>query len=233
MEMVKQHDGKASKSVATFRDLRELLADDTLDAVMISTPDHWHVPMALAAVRQGKDVCCEKPITKSVAEGRLLVEEVARHARVFRVDSEARSKPTFCKAAEVVRNGQIGRLLSIEVGVPIDNARCGLPPAAPVPDGLDYDLWLGPAPVAPYTENRVHPQQAYSRPGWMRVRDYDDGMITNWGAHLIGIVHWGADLERTGPVKVAEVEEVLSPLLQHRLVDRHPVLALEQPQHQR
>jgi predicted dehydrogenase len=158
--------------------------------------------MAIAAVRQGKDVCCEKPITKSISEGRRLVEEVAKHQRVFRVDSEARYKPTFCQAAEVVRNKRIGKLLSIEVGVPIDNSLCGMPDTVPVPRELDYNMWLGPAPLAPYTQNRVHPQKKYSRPGWMRVRDYDDGMITNWGAHLIDIAHWGADLERTGPVRV-------------------------------
>ncbi len=201
-ETVRAHAGSVSKAVAIYRDFRDLLAEDSIDAVMISTPDHWHVPMAIAAVRQGKDVCCEKPITKSISEGRRLVEEVAKHQRVFRVDSEARYKPTFCQAAEVVRNKRIGKLLSIEVGVPIDNALCGMPDTVPVPRELDYNMWLGPAPLAPYTQNRVHPQKKYSRPGWMRVRDYDDGMITNWGAHLIDIAHWGADLERTGPVRV-------------------------------
>ena len=202
VEMVKKHTGPVSKAVAAYRDFRDLLADDSIDAVMISTPDHWHVPMAIAAVRRGKDVCCEKPITKCLAEGRRLVDEVAKHGRVFRVDSEARSKPSFHQAAEIVRNGRIGKLTAMEVGVPADNALCGQPDATPVPDELDYNLWLGPAPLAAYTEQRVHPRRGYSRPGWMRVRDYDDGMITNWGAHLIDIAHWGADLERTGPVKI-------------------------------
>ncbi len=200
---VAKHYGIAKGDVKAYRDFRDVIARTDIDAVMISTPDHWHVPMAVAAVRQGKDVCCEKPITKSISEGRLLVDEVARHNRVFRVDSEARFKPTFCKAAEVVRNGRIGKLVSIEVGVPIDNASCGLPAKTPVPTELDYGLWLGPAPEAPYTVNRVHPRHGYSRPGWMRVRDYDDGMITNWGAHLIDIAHWGADLDRSGPVRIA------------------------------
>lgn len=197
-ETVRKQAGK----VATHADFRSLLDDKSIDAVMISTPDHWHVPMSIAALRKGKDVCCEKPITKSIAEGRRLVQEVEKHKRVFRVDSEARFKTSFCKAAEVVRNGRIGKLVSMEVGVPIDNAKCGLPATMPVPKELNYEMWQGPAATAPYTVNRVHPHQSYLRPGWMRVQDYDDGMITNWGAHLIDIAHWGADLERTGPVKI-------------------------------
>ena len=201
-EMVRRNGGKAAKTVKTYADFRTLLADASIDAVMISTPDHWHVPMSIAALRAGKDVCCEKPITKSIAEGRRLVREVASQKRIFRVDSEARFKTSFCKAAEVVRNGRIGKLVSMEVGVPIDNAKCGVPEMMPVPKELNYEMWLGPAATAPYTVNRVHPHQGYSRPGWMRVQDYDDGMITNWGAHLIDIAHWGADLERTGPVRI-------------------------------
>ena len=202
VKMVQEHSGSSSNQVSTYRDFRDLLAVDAIDAVMISTPDHWHVPMAIAAVRQGKDVCCEKPVTKSIDEGRRLVAEVAQHERVFRVDSEARFKVSFCKAAEVVRNGRIGSLLAMEVGVPEDNDRCGQPPEMPVPEELDYDLWLGPAAESPYTVQRVHPRRDYSRGGWMRIRDYDDGMITNWGAHLIDIAHWGSGLERTGPVRV-------------------------------
>ncbi len=201
---VNQHyDSSADKGVSRYADFRELLSRNDIDAVMISTPDHWHVPMAIAAVREGKDVCCEKPITKSIAEGRRLVDEVARHKRVFRVDSEARFKPSFCQAAEVVRNDHIGKLVSMEVGVPADNALCGQPKTTPVPDELDFNMWLGPAPLAAYTVNRVHPHHKYSRGGWMRVRDYDGGMITNWGAHLIDIAHWGANVERTGPVSVS------------------------------
>ncbi|MFP6601512.1 MAG: Gfo/Idh/MocA family oxidoreductase [Pirellulaceae bacterium] len=193
---------KQTGTVAIHADFRSLLDDKSIDAVMISTPDHWHVPMSIAALRKGKDVCCEKPITKSIAEGRRLVQEVEKHKRIFRVDSEARFKTSFCKAAEAVRNGRLGKLVSMEVGVPIDNAKCGSPATMPVPKELNYEMWQGPAATAPYTVSRVHPQQAYSRPGWMRVQDYDDGMITNWGAHLIDIAHWGANLERTGPVQI-------------------------------
>ena len=139
-EMVRQSGGAAM----SHADFRMLLDDSSIDAVMVSTPDHSHVPISIAALRKGKDVCCEKPITKSIAEGRRLVEEVASNRRVFRVDSEARFKTSFCKAAEVVRNGRIGTLVSIEVGVPTDNASCGQPETMAVPDELDYDTWLGP-----------------------------------------------------------------------------------------
>jgi predicted dehydrogenase len=169
---------------------------------MISTPDHWHVPMAGAAAKAGKDICCEKPLTRSIAEGRLLSDTVRRHKRVFRTDSEWRSLKNFHRACELVRNGRIGELHTIRVGVPCDRWK---PPAhqeMPVPKELNYDMWLGPAPLAPYTENRVHPQRSYERSGWMRIRDYCDGIITNWGTHLNDIAQWGNDTDRTGPVEV-------------------------------
>ncbi|HUT95834.1 MAG TPA: Gfo/Idh/MocA family oxidoreductase [Thermoguttaceae bacterium] len=184
-------------------DFREILARDDVDAVMISTPDHWHVPMSLAAVEAGKDVCCEKPITRTIAEGRKLADAVAKAKRVFRVDSEFRSIEVFHRACELVRNGRIGRVQTIRVGVPAgDNVDCPPCPEMPVPEELDYENWQGPAPRAPYTENRVHPPKGYGRPGWMRVLYYCDGMITNWGAHLCDVAQWGNGTDRTGPVEV-------------------------------
>ena len=184
-------------------DFREILARDDVDAVMISTPDHWHVPMSLAAVEAGKDVCCEKPITRTIAEGRKLADAVAKAKRVFRVDSEFRSIEVFHRACELVLNGRIGQVGTIRVGVPAgDNVDCPPCPEMPVPEELDYENWQGPAPRAPYTENRVHPPKGYGRPGWMRVLYYCDGMITNWGAHLCDIAQWGNGTDRTGPVEV-------------------------------
>ena len=191
------------KGCATFRDWRELLARQDIDAVMISTPDHWHVPMAMAAAKAGKDIACEKPLTRSIAEGRQLADLVAREKRVFRTDSEFRSRVLpFNRAAQWVRNGKIGRLQTITVSTPKDTA---LPaqPAMPVPAELDYEMWLGPAPEAPYTEKRVHPRHdTKGRPGWMCIRDYADGMIANWGAHLFDIAMLANDTERTGPVEI-------------------------------
>ena len=123
---------------------------------------------------------------------------------MFRTDSEFRSLPNFHRACELVRNGRIGEVRTIHVGVPPEPTG-GEPSGAepmPVAEELDYDMWLGPAPLAPYTEKRVHPHHGYGRPGWMRILDYCDGMITNWGSHLIDIAQWGNNTDRTGPVEV-------------------------------
>ncbi len=194
--------GGAGKGCAAYTDFRELLARKDIDAVMISTPDHWHVPMALEAVRAGKDVCLEKPITRTIAEGRELADAVAKHKRVFRTDSEFRSNKMFHRMCELVRNGRIGRLKVIHVGVPGTDVGCPPQPEMPVPKELDYERWQGPAPRAPYTLKRVHPRHGYGRPGWMRHLFYCDGMVTNWGTHLNDIAQWGHDTDRTGPVEV-------------------------------
>lgn len=198
----KQTSAGVFKGCATFRDFRELLARPEIDAVMISTPDHWHVPMAVAAINAGKDVACEKPLTRNIAEGRILANLVTRKGKVFRTDSEFRSNRTFHRTAEMVRNGKIGRLQRIISSTPKDST-LSAQPEMPVPAELDYDLWLGPAPAMPYTEKRVHPRRdAKGRPGWLCIRDYADGMLANWGAHLNDIALWANDTERTGPVEI-------------------------------
>jgi len=207
-EQVTSHYAQAKRSGAAggclaVKDFRDVLARNDVDAVMISTPDHWHVPMALAAARAGKDVCLEKPITLSIAEGRVLADTFRRTGRVFRVDSEFRSHQCFHRVCELVRNGRVGTLHTIRTGVPKGDVGCPPQPEMPVPEGLDYDLWLGPAPTAPYTQHRVHTPKSFARPGWMRCLDYCEGMITNWGAHLNDIAQWGHGTERTGPVEVA------------------------------
>ncbi|MHC4603863.1 MAG: Gfo/Idh/MocA family protein [Planctomycetota bacterium] len=166
------------KGCSAYKDFRKLLARTDIDAVMISTPDHWHVPMSIAAAKAGKDICCEKPLTLNITEGRVLSDTVRRYRRVFRTDSEFRSH------------------------VPAGDIACGPQPAMTVPEELDYEMWLGPAALTPYTEKRVHPQHSYDRPGWMRVLDYCEGMVTNWGAHLNDIAQWGNGTDRTGPVEI-------------------------------
>ncbi len=188
--------------VAKYRDFRQVLARDDIDAVMVSTPDHWHVPIALAAVEAGKDVCCEKPLTRYIAEGRRLADAVARHKRVFRTDSEFRSLKHFHRTVELVRNGAIGQLHTIRTGVPFGPSSSPKHIDMPVPEELDYELWQGPAPRHPYTEQRVHQRHGYERPGWMNILDYCDGMITNWGTHLNDIAQWGNGTDRSGPVEV-------------------------------
>ncbi len=200
LEAVEKH--YAAKVCTAHRDFREVIGRADVDAVMISTPDHWHVPQAVAAVRAGKHVSCEKPTTLSIAEGRLLCDEVARHRRIFRTDSEFRSIAVFRRACELVLNGRIGKLQTIRTGVPGGDPACPHQPTAPVPPGLDYAMWLGPAPDAPYTERRVHPPSGYGRPGWMCIRDYCDGKISNWGTHLNDIAQWGHGTDRSGPVEI-------------------------------
>jgi predicted dehydrogenase len=190
---------------ARYGDFREVLGRQDIDAVMISTPDHWHVPMSVMAIKAGKDVCCEKPLTRSIAEGRLLSDLVTTQRRVFRTDSEFRSLPQFHRAVELVRNGRIGKLHTIRTGVPYGVGRSQPSPKhvdMPIPEELNYELWQGPAQVKPYTQNRVHQAKDYERPGWMNIRDYCDGMILNWTTHLNDIAQWGNNTDRTSPVDV-------------------------------
>jgi len=198
-----QSNKAAFRGCSVYHDYRDLLGRTDIDAVMISTPDHWHVPMTLDAFAAGKEVACEKPVNRSIAQGRAVMAAAKKYGRVYRVDSEFRSLENFHRVAELVRGGAIGKLKRIVTGVPAsDDIECPPTPEMPVPEELDYDLWLGPAPKASYTENRVHAPKKFDRPGWMRILDYSDGIITNWGAHLNDIALWAADKERTGPVEI-------------------------------
>lgn len=194
----------AYKGCAAYIDFHELLARKDIDAVMIATPDHWHAPMAMAAFEAGKDVSLEKPITRTIAEGRQLADAAARLKRVFRVDSEMRSHQSLHLAATLVRNGLVGKPLRVTVGVPPGDQGYEFEAAAdmPVPPELDYERWQGPAPHAAYTVRRVHEPKSFGRPGWMRHLYYCDGMITNWGTHFNDVALWATDLDRTGPVEI-------------------------------
>ena len=193
--------GASVPEIAGYGDYRELLARPDIDAVVISTPDHWHAELALAAIYAGKDVYLQKPMTMTHEEGMLLREAVAKSGRIFQLGSQQRSTEQFRRACELVRSGRVGRLQRVEVGLPIDPTAFDNPPQ-PVPANLDYDRWLGPTPEVYYTEQRVHPQHDYSRPGWLRNDSYCLGMITGWGAHHYDIAHWGMDTELTGPRRI-------------------------------
>jgi predicted dehydrogenase len=193
--------GKPYDGVRTYLDYRELLANPDVDAVVISTPDHWHALPTIAAVRAGKDVYLQKPASLTIAEGRQVADIVTKSGRIFQIGSQQRSTVQFRYAAELVRNGRIGRLRSVMVGLPGDPSG-PVEPEMPVPPNLNYDAWLGSTPEVYYTENRVHPQQGYGRPGWLRCEQFGAGMITGWGAHHIDTAHWGMDTELTGPVEV-------------------------------
>lgn len=199
-----QQKGSVYKGCNAYADFREVLVRKDVDAVMIATPDHWHIPMAIEAARAGKHISLEKPISTCVEHGRQLVKAIKKSGVITRNDSEFRPLPKFSKAIELVRNGRIGRILKIYVAVPAELSGVSLKPETTmaVPEELNYDMWLGPAFEAPYTEKRVHAIKAYGRPGWMRVDSYCNGMISNWGAHLMGIVQWGNNTEYTGPVSI-------------------------------
>jgi len=193
--------GATYKGCATYKDFRELVARDDIDAVMIATPDQWHALPAIAAAKAGKDIFLQKPLTLTIQEGRVLSDTVRRYNRVFQVGSQQRSDARFRQACELVRNGRIGKLHTVKVGFGTDPAT-GQEPTMPVPEWLDYEMWLGPAPWAAYTEKRVHPQNDYGRPGWLRILDYGSGMITGWGSHHNDIAQWGMGTEFSGPAEI-------------------------------
>ncbi|MDR1959116.1 MAG: Gfo/Idh/MocA family oxidoreductase [Planctomycetaceae bacterium] len=190
-------------SIETYVDYKELLTRTDIDAVMISTPDHWHAVQAVDAMRAGKHVALEKPIIRTIAEGKELVKVSAETKRIFRVDSEFRSGKAAHQAAELVRNGRLGKIKSVLVSVPQSDVPCPPQAAMPVPPELDYERWQGSAIKAPYTLNRVHtPRNFRNRPGWMRHLYYCDGMVTNWGTHLLNGALWSLGLDRTFPVEI-------------------------------
>jgi predicted dehydrogenase len=194
-------EGKPYDGVTGYRDYRELLANKDVDAVVISTPDHQHAVLAVNAVRAGKDVYLQKPASLTIAEGRYMSDAVRASKRVFQIGSQQRSWKQFHRACELVRNGRIGEVKHVEVGLPGDPSG---PEAAemPAPPSLNYDAWLGTTPVVYYTEIRVHPQQGFDRPGWLRCEQFGAGMITGWGAHHVDTAHWGMNTELTGPVEI-------------------------------
>jgi predicted dehydrogenase len=193
--------GQPYDGVTGYGDYRELLANKDVDAVIISTPDHWHALITVAAVRAGKDVYLQKPASLTIAEGRLLSDAVHRTGRIFQIGSQQRSSPQWRYAAELVRNGRIGQLKTVKIGLPGDPAG-GNAAEMPVPPGFNYDMWLGSTPAVYYAEDRVHPQSGYGRPGWLRCEQFGAGMITGWGAHHLDCAHWAMDTEHTGPVEV-------------------------------
>lgn len=191
-------------AVKTYQDYREMLTDPAIDAVIISTPDHWHAQIAIEAALAGKHIYMQKPASLTIEEGRIMSDVVHRTGVVFQIGSQQRSFnpwPQFKIACELVRNGRIGDIKSLQVGLPGDPPG-GSTKAMPVPENLDYNMWLGSTPDVYYTEERVHPQADYDRPGWLRCEQFGAGMITGWGAHHIDTAHWAMGTEYTGPVEV-------------------------------
>ena len=192
--------------VTMYADYKEMLADKDIDAVVISTPDHWHSQPALEAALAGKDIYLQKPTSLTITEGRLLSDVAHKQGVIVQLGTQQRSSPQFRIAAELVRNGRIGKVHTVKVGLPGDPSG---PDAAEmaVPKSLNFDMWLGSTPEVPYTEIGVHPQKGYSRPGWLRLENYGAGMITGWGQHHYDSAAWGMDTEFTGPISVEAVAQ--------------------------
>jgi glucose-fructose oxidoreductase len=175
----------AYRGCQAFNDFRELIGRKDIDAVVVATPDHWHVPIAVAAVRAGKDVYVEKPLGISMDQDKAMRAVVHQYGAVFQYGTQQRSFDQHCGfAVELVRNGYIGDITAVHVIAP-NGETGGRAVPQPVPDGLDYDLWLGPAPVAQYTHDRV-----FGTGRW-HIYDYALGFIAGWGAHPLDIAHWG------------------------------------------
>ncbi len=192
--------------VKMYEDYKELLQNKDIDAVVISTPDHWHAQPAIEAALAGKDIYLQKPTSLTVEEGRILSDIIQKKGTILQVGTQQRSMSQFRIAAELVRNGRIGKLHTVKIGLPGD-------PSGPealkmeVPSNLNYDMWLGQTPLMDYTEIGVHPKEGYSRPGWLRIEQFGAGMISGWGQHHYDSAAWGMDTELTGPVSVEAIAE--------------------------
>jgi len=203
-DMINKHyakqDSKATaKGCTTYEDFRELLARDDIDAVVVATPDHWHVPIALAAARAGKDLYVEKPLGLSIEQNKALRAAVGRYGNIFQYGTQQRSFNQHCGfACELLQNGYLGELKEIHVDAPA-GAKGGSTTPIPVPEGFNYDMWLGPAPVSPYTKDRC------TSGGSWHVYDNALGFIAGWGAHPLDVMHWGyphipVEYEGTGTI---------------------------------
>ncbi|MHC5025797.1 MAG: Gfo/Idh/MocA family protein [Planctomycetota bacterium] len=190
------HQERTERTTAcdSYNDFRDLLARDDIDAVIVGSPDHWHAVHVCSAARAGKDIYGEKPLSLTIGQGRVMSDTVVRFGRVFQTGSQQRSDQRFHHACELVRNGRLGRIRRVTCGLPT-GSRTSNHPEIPVPDGFDYDLWLGPAPAAPYCDQRTH----YI---FRHILDYSGGQLTDWGAHHIDIAQWALGTMETGPVSV-------------------------------
>ena len=182
-----------SNDCKAYLDFRELIGRGDLDAVQLAMPDHWHAIPAIEAARAGLDIHGQKPLARSIREGRAICDAVHRYGRVWQTGSQQRSDWRFRRACELVRNGRIGKIQKIEVGLPTGGGT-DVKPVMAVPEGLDWDLWLGPAPYVPY--------RGVAHWDWRWILDYSGGQLTDWAGHHIDIAHWGMGWDNTGPVEI-------------------------------
>ncbi len=189
----------STKGLRVTKDYREVCAADDIDAVVIATPDHWHAFCTLDAMKNGKDVYCEKPVTHTFAEGQLVYNAAEKHDAVFQTGSQQRSHAEFRKAVELIRNGHLGALRQIEVGLnPGYDQPQGDVTVQHPPEHLDYEMWCGPAPKLPYMRARHHRW-------WRGHRAFGGGVLMDWIGHHNDIAHWAMDLDHSGPTEVEAV----------------------------
>lgn len=200
-EYYTKKNGSPYDGVKVYTDHRELLNNKDIDAVLISTPDHTHAMIGVAAAKAGKHIYMQKPASLTIAEGRKISDAIQKSNIKFQIGSQQRSSEQFRYGAELVRNGRIGQLKKVYVGLPGDPPG-GNKKEMPVPANFNYDMWLASTPEVYYTEERVHPQSGYGRPGWLRCEQFGAGMITGWGAHHIDSAHLGMGMERSGPIEI-------------------------------
>jgi predicted dehydrogenase len=197
----KQTDRGAAKGCMVFEDFRELVARNDIDAVVIATPDHWHALNAIAAAEAGKDIYCEKPLSKSIRESRAMVKAARKHRRMFQVGSMQRSAREFRIACELVRNGVLGKIDHVDVNVGGPAVPCDLPEEAAEP-GLNWDLWLGPASMRPYN-SVLSPRGVHGHfPNWRKYREFGGGGVCDFGAHHFDIAQWGLGMDESGPEEI-------------------------------
>jgi predicted dehydrogenase len=205
----KKAESGAYKGCDAYNDFREIIARKDIDAVVIVTPDHWHVPISIAAANAGKDIYCEKPLTQTVHEAQALISAVRKADRVFQVGSQQRSSREFRVACELVRNGVLGKVTRVEAGFGGPGIPCDLP-EEPMEPGLDWNMWLGPAPMRPYS-SVLSPRGIHTHyPDWRKYWEYGGGMVTDWGAHHVDIAQWGLGMDDSGPVEVIPVANAQS-----------------------
>ncbi len=194
--------GEAEVDCQVETDFRRILSRKDIDGVLISTPENWHALIGVAAANAGKHIYLQKPLTYSIPEGQELVKAVRRNKVVLQTGSQQRSSVYFRQVCTIVRNNWLGKLQRIEVEIPTDKGRADGEPTPP-PEDFNYDMWLGPCPEMPYIESRVHPDNGYSRPGWLQVNRFCLGMITGWGSHMYDIAQWGNGTDvNSGPTSI-------------------------------
>ena len=190
-----------NNDIAVYSDFRELLSRKDIDAVVIATPDHWHAVAAVRAAEAGKDIYCEKPLSLTVKEGRAMVKATRKHNRIFQTGSMQRSWPEFRQTVEIVRNGFIGEIKSIKVNVGPPPIVYDLP-EQPIPDGLDWNKWLGPNEFKPFNAELAPPITNDVYPNWRKYKEFGGGAVTDWGAHMFDIAQWALDMDDSGPTEI-------------------------------